>query len=148
MLSVFRSVGIPQQVKFANRVDSQQLSAGAARLHVVFGGARKLNAVQQKEILLRPVPVDGKHICRRRVGDPDPAGFFPCEVDYAWIQYHKQVVASSIRGRSLTCCSPTSPEISAGVTLTTGASSNILTWSVTWPSFNAMSTLASCPTTR
>src|SRR5580698_1217053 len=37
--SVFRFVGIAEQVKFLNRVDTQQLLAGASRLHVVFSRA-------------------------------------------------------------------------------------------------------------
>ena len=59
-LAVFRAVGVAQHVELAHRFHAQQISAGAARLHVVLGRAGELDAVQQKQILLRTIARDGE----------------------------------------------------------------------------------------
>ncbi len=64
-LAVLGAVGIGEQVEFPHRVHAQQLLAGAAGLHVVFRRARELHAIQQEQILLRPVPGNRRNYCRR-----------------------------------------------------------------------------------
>ena len=58
VFAVFGGVGIPENVEFPNGVDAKQLLARSTRLHVVFGRAGILHAVQEKKILLRPVSGD------------------------------------------------------------------------------------------
>ena len=74
--AVLRAVGIAQHVEFAHRVHAQQLLAGAAGLHVVFGRAGEFDAVQQEQILLRAIAGDREIIADGRIRNADAAGFF------------------------------------------------------------------------
>ena len=101
LLAVLGAVGVPQDVEFPHRVDAQQLPAGAARRHVVFGRARELHAIQQKQVLLGPVSRHGEHVGRRGIGNADPAGLLPGEVHHAGIEEREQVVAAAVQGKIL-----------------------------------------------
>jgi hypothetical protein len=57
-LAVLRTIGIAKQVEFPHGVDAQQLLAGAAGLHVVLRRAGEFHAVQQEQILLRPISLE------------------------------------------------------------------------------------------
>ena len=59
-LAEFRSVRVALHVEFPHRIHSQKHSAGSAGLHIVFGGARKFHAIQQKKILLWALPETAK----------------------------------------------------------------------------------------
>ena len=99
LLAVLGTVGVAQDVEFPHRVDAQQLPAGAAGSHVVFGCAGKLHAIQEKQVLLRAVSRNGEHISRRGIGDSDPAGFLPGEVHHSGIEEYQQVVATPVQGK-------------------------------------------------
>ena len=59
-LAVLGAVGIAQNVEFLHRFNAQQLPTGAAGLHVVFSRAGVFDAVQQEQVLLRPIAGDGE----------------------------------------------------------------------------------------
>ena len=99
--AVLRAVSVAQQVEFPNRVHPQQLLAGTAGLHIVLGGAREFDPVQQEEVLLRPVPRDREHVADGRVGNSDPACLLPREVDDPGIQGKKLIVASAVQRQVL-----------------------------------------------
>ena len=70
--------------------------ADAARLHVVLRRARELHAVQQEQILLRPVPLHREVVTAGRVRHTDAAGFLPGEIDHSGIQGEEFVVTSPV----------------------------------------------------
>ena len=99
--AVFGAVGVAQDVEFTHGIHAQQLLAGASRLHVVLGSARVLDAIEQEEILLRPIARDGEVVSGRGVGYPDSAGLLRGEIDDAGIQRQQQIVASPVQGKIL-----------------------------------------------
>ena len=126
MFAILGAVGIAQHIEFPNRVDSQQFAARAAGLHVIFRSARVLHAIEEKNVLLRPVARNRKIIAVRGIRNTGSAGFLHGEIDNSRIQRHEQSKLRPFSGRSFTCCSPTRPEMSAVVTLTGGASASTL----------------------
>ena len=57
-LAVAGAVGVGDHVELAHRIHAQQLAAGAARRHVDQRSAGVFDAVQQKQIVLRPASAD------------------------------------------------------------------------------------------
>ena len=100
-LAELRAVGIAQHIEFAYRIHAQQLLAGAARLHIVLGRAGEFDAIQQEEILLRPVSRNREVIAGGRIGDADSARFFPREVHHSGIEREQLVVASAVERQIL-----------------------------------------------
>ena len=74
-LAVFGAVGVAQHVEFPHRIDAQQLLAGSSGLHVVFRRAGVLDAIQQKQILLRPIAGDREIVSRVEFDTPMPPVF-------------------------------------------------------------------------
>src|SRR5262249_16235145 len=97
----FGAVVISQDVEFADRFDSEELAAGSAGSHVVFGGAGEFDAVKEKEILLRTIPVDGEIIGGSGVGNAGAARFLRSEIDDAGIESKQEVVASAVERKIL-----------------------------------------------
>ncbi len=100
-LAVFGAVGIGEQVEFAHRVDAQQLLAGAAGLHVVFRRAGEFDAVQQEQILLRPVARHHEIVAGGGIGNADAAGLFPGEVDHAGVEREQFVITAAVERQVL-----------------------------------------------
>ena len=78
MLAEFGAVVVALHVEFAHGVDAEQLAAGPAGLHVVFGGAGEFDAVEQKKILLRAIAETAKLLAVVELEMPVPPVF--CEV--------------------------------------------------------------------
>ena len=97
MLAEFGAVVVALDVEFADGIDAEQLAAGPAGRHVVFGGAGEFDAVEEKDILLRAVAVDGEIAGRGGVGDSGAAGFLRSEINNAGIQGQQQVVAAAVQ---------------------------------------------------
>ena len=100
-LAEFGAVIVAQDVEFLDGIDTQQLLAGSAGSHVVFGGAGEFDAVKQEEILLRAVAVDGEVVGGGGVGDADAAGFLRREIDDAGIEGEQEIVAAAVEGKIL-----------------------------------------------
>ena len=94
--AVLRAVGIGEHVELAHGVHAQQLLAGAAGLHVVLRRAGEFHAVQQEQILLRPVSRHREIVADGGVRNADAAGLFPGEIHHAGIQ-REQFVDSFAR---------------------------------------------------
>ena len=75
--------------------------ARSTRLHVVFCGARILDAIEQKEILLGAVAGNGKHIAHSGVGDSHSSRLLRGEIDNSRIQGHQFVIAPAIQWKAL-----------------------------------------------
>src|SRR5215469_7445328 len=97
VLSVFRAVGVAQDIEFTNVLDSQKLAAGASGLHIVFGRAGELDSVEQKQVLLGAITRNGEVVSRRRVRYASPTGLLRSKVDDPGIQREKQVIAPSVQ---------------------------------------------------
>ena len=96
VLAEFGAVVVALDVEFANGIDAEELAAGSAGSHVVFGGAGEFDAVEEEEILLRAVAVDGEVAGGRGVGNAGTAGFLRCEIDDAGIEGEEEVVAAAV----------------------------------------------------
>ena len=72
------------------------MAAGSAGSHVVFGGAGELDAIEEEEILLRAIAVDGEIVGGGGVGDAGAAGFLGCEINDAGIEGEEEVVAAAV----------------------------------------------------
>src|SRR5207248_1516916 len=100
-LAIFRTVGVAQHIKFADRIDTQQLLTAAAGLHVVLCSAGKFHTIQQEYILLRAISCDRKVIAGRRIRYSNSASFLPGKVDDPWVQRHQQVIAAAVERQIL-----------------------------------------------
>ena len=148
-LAVLRAVGIAQHVEFPHRVHAQQLLAGAARLHVVLRRAREFHAVQQEQILLRPVSRHGEIVADGRIRNADAAGLLPGEIDHAGIQREQFVVTAPVERKILDLLfadqARRCPRWSRS---TSGASPFTVTCWLDSPTCRLRSTVALWPTTR
>ena len=95
-LAEFGAVVVALHVEFADGVDAEQLPAGPAGLHVVFGGAGVFDSIEQKKILLRAIAGDGEIVGGRGIGDAGAAGLLRCEIDDAGIESEQEVVAAAV----------------------------------------------------
>ena len=100
-LAVFGAVGVAQHIELAHRFHAQQISAGATGLHIVLGSAGEFHAVQQEQILLRPITRHGEIIAGTGVRYSDAAGLFRREIHDAGIERQQQVVAASVQRKRL-----------------------------------------------
>ncbi len=96
MLAEFGAVGVALDVKFSHSVDAEQRPAGAAGLHVVFGGAGVFDAIEEKEILLRAIAGDREVVGGRGIGDAGAAGFLRSEIDDSGIERKEEVEAAAV----------------------------------------------------
>src|ERR1700687_18905 len=101
MLAEFGTVGVALHIEFAHGVDAEKHAAGAAGLHVVFGGAGVFDAVKEKEILLRAIAGDREIVGSGGIGDAGAAGFLGGEVDDSGIQRKEQVEAAAVERKLL-----------------------------------------------
>ena len=99
--AILRAIGVAQHVKLFDRVHAQELSADPAGGHIVLGCAGKLHAIQQKDILLRPVTRDCKVVGVGRVGDTSAAYLGGGIVDHARIQGEQQIEAAAVQRKVL-----------------------------------------------
>src|SRR6267154_6017744 len=81
MFAEIGAVGVALHVKFADGVNAQQHAAGAARLHVVFGGAGVLDSVEEKDILLRAIDGEREVVGGGGIGDAGATGFLRGEIN-------------------------------------------------------------------
>ena len=75
--------------------------ARSAGLHVIFRGAGILDAVEQKEILLRPITRNGKHVAHRGIGDSGSSRLLRSEIDNSRIQGKEFIIAPAIQRKAL-----------------------------------------------
>jgi hypothetical protein len=97
LLAVLGAVGVAKDIELPDRIDAEQLAAGAARRHIVLGRTGVLDPVQEEQVLLRPVAGHGKHVGGGRVGDANAAGLFPGEIHDTRVQQDEQVVAAAVQ---------------------------------------------------
>jgi len=97
MFAEFGAVRVSLHVEFADGVHAEQHAAGATGLHIVFGGAGVLDAVEEKEILLRAVTLDGKVIAGGGIGNAGAARFLRGEIYDTGIEREKKVVAAPVK---------------------------------------------------
>ncbi len=96
MLAEFGAIGVALHIKFAHGVHAEQHAAGAAGLHIVFGGAGILNAIEEKEILLRAIALDGKIIASGGIRDAGATGLLRSEIDDPGIEREEEVEAAAV----------------------------------------------------
>src|ERR1700685_3503074 len=96
MLAEFGAVIVALYVELADGVNAEKLAAGSAGRHVVFGGAGEFDAIEQEEILLRAIAVDGVIAGGGGVGDAGAADFLRSEIDDAGIECEQQIVAAAV----------------------------------------------------
>src|ERR1700733_14498211 len=96
MLAEFGAVIVALHVEFADGIYAEELAAGSAGRHVVFGGAGEFDAVEKKKILLRAIAVDGKIVGGGGIRDAGAAGFLRREINDAGIESEKQIVTPAI----------------------------------------------------
>ncbi len=101
MFAIFGAIGVAQNVKLPDGIDPQQLLARAARLHIILGSACVFDTIEQKEILLRPITHDGKHIAHGGVGDAHASRFLRGKIDDSGIQCQQFVVTPAIQRKVL-----------------------------------------------
>ena len=147
-LAVLGAVGIAQHVELPHRVDAQQLLAGAAGLHVVLGRAGEFDAVQQEQILLRPIAGDREIIAGGGIRNADAAGLFPGEIHDAGIQREQFVIAAAVERQILDLARPPGRRYRRCAELTMGASALTVTAWLDSPTRNEKSTEAIWPTAR
>ncbi len=101
MFAEFGAVIVALDIEFAHGIHAEELAAGSAGSHVVFCGAGEFDAVEQEEILLRAIAVDGEIVGGGGVGDAGAAGFLRSEIDDAGIEGEQQVVAAPVERKIL-----------------------------------------------
>src|SRR4029077_13448202 len=90
-LAKLGAIGVPLHIEFAHCVDAQHHAARPAGLHVVFGGAGVLDAIQKENILLGAIAGDGEIVGGGGVRDACAASFLRSEIDDARIERKKQI---------------------------------------------------------
>ncbi len=101
MFAELGTIGVALHVEFAHSVDAEQHAAGAAGLHVIFGGAGVLDTVEEKEILLGTITGHGEIVGSGGIGDAGASGFLGSEIDDAGIEREEKVVAAAVEGEIL-----------------------------------------------
>src|SRR5260370_5728213 len=86
VLPIFGTIRVTQQVELSDRVHPQQLLAGTTRLHVILCRPSKLNAVQEKQVLLRAISCNREIVTRCGIRHSNSSSLFPVEVDYYGVQ--------------------------------------------------------------
>ena len=147
-LAVLRSVGVRHHVEFAHRVHSQQLAARASRRNVDERSAGELDAIQQKEILLRTPPRYREHVAERRIGSSHAAGPARSVVHDARVQRNQFVKASAVQRQILHL--PLAHQAGSGLVRQFHRRRLFSTVTVcfTSPTCSVKSTVACSPTTR
>ena len=95
-LAVFGAVRIFHDGEFAHGINSEQLPTETSRRVVHFRSAGEFDAVEQKQIFLRPAARDGKHVADDGVRRADAAGALRRVIHDARIQRQQLIVASAV----------------------------------------------------
>src|SRR5204862_7933549 len=99
--AILGAVSVCYNIELVNGVDSKQLPAGSSRSDVDLRCSRVLDAIQQKQIFLRTMPGDGKHVANGGIGSSNSARPLRRIVHRRGIESDQLIVAAPIQRKIL-----------------------------------------------